>query len=117
MNTWGNKPAPGSAIPETKILRPLTVTKENTRLYYQVIYKKDNARWLPFSQDVAGIRFEWWLVRIDQYGNTMFIKKAGEGNSVKLFMPKGPNYYQLYVEAITGEEVKMVHASLNTPLE
>ncbi|HTE12093.1 MAG TPA: hypothetical protein VK645_14010, partial [Chitinophagaceae bacterium] len=117
MNTWGNKPAPPSAIPEIKILRPLAVTKENTRLYYQVIYKKDNARWLPFSQDMAGIRFEWYLVRIDQYGNTMFIKKAGEGTSVKLFMPKDPNYYQLYVEAITGGEVKMVHASLNTPLE
>jgi len=66
---------------------------------------------------VKGIRFEWYLVRIDQYGNTMFIKKAGEGASLNLPIPLEPQYYQLYVEAILGDDIKVVYSTLNTPLE
>lgn len=116
-NAWGKQPVNQSSLPDIKILRPAKITYENTQLKYQVLYKKSNAQWSLYNDAVNDIRFEWYLVRIDQYDNTMFIKKVGEGASVELSIPMEPQYYKLYVEAIRGEEVKMVNATLNTPLE
>lgn len=116
-NAWGNQPVSRSSLPDIKILRPAKITYENTLLKYQVLYKNGNAQWSIYNDTVKNIRFEWYLVRIDQYENTMFIKKVGEGASVELSIPMEPQYYKLYVEAIRGEEAKMVNATLNTPLE
>lgn len=69
-----------------------------------------------YTDEVPGIRFEWYMVRIDQYGNTMFVKKAGEGTSLELIIPAEPQYYKLSVEAVMDKNVKMVTATLNTPL-
>jgi hypothetical protein len=115
LNIWGNKPTYPSTIPEIKILKPLKITTRNISLKYHILYKKDNAHWQIYNGHVHGLRFEWFLVRTDQYGNTMFIKKAGEGSSLKLSIPKESQYYKLYVEAILGEVVKVVNTALNAP--
>ena len=117
MNTWGRGRNTSTPIPEIKILRPSAITKTANQLTYRLICKKDNARWVPCTGDEKGIRFEWYLMRVDQFGNTMFIKKAGDGPFITLAIPYEPQYYQLYAKAIAGDEVKIVHASLNTPLE
>jgi hypothetical protein len=115
LNIWGNKATYPSPIPDIKILKPTKITTRNTKLKYHVIYKKDTAYWQIYNGHVHGLRFEWYLVRTDQYGNTLFIKKAGEGSSLDLSMPKEPQYYKLYVEAILGEVVKVVNTALNAP--
>jgi len=118
LRTWTNKYLSPSGIPETKILRPAAITREDIKLVYQLIYRKNGAFWTPYDQYEKNISFEWYLVRIDQYGNTMFIKKIGEGKPfIELTMPGDPQFYRLYAEAISGNNVKMVHASLNTPLQ
>lgn len=114
---WGRQPVSESLIPDIKILRPAKITYENTQLKYQVLYKNNNAQWSIYNDSLKNIRFEWYLVRVDQYDNTMFIKKVGEGASVELSTPMQPQYYKLYVEAIKGDEVKMMNTTLNTPLE
>ena len=116
-NAWGKQPVSKSLIPDIKILRPAKITYENTLLKYQVLYKSSNAQWSIYNDTLKNIRFEWYLVRVDQYDNTMFIKKVGEGASVELSTPMQPQYYKLYVEAIKGDEVKMMNTTLNTPLE
>ncbi len=118
VNTWTNQHLPPSGIPDTKILRPAAVTKENLILSYQLIFRQSGLFWTPYDQYEKNIRFEWYLVRVDQYGNTMFIKKIGEGKPyLKLQMPADPQFYQLYAAAILGDNVAIMHASLNTPLE
>jgi len=118
LRSWTNKYLSPASIPETKILRPAAITREKIKLVYQLIYRKDGAYWTPYDQFEKNIQFEWYLVRIDQYGNTMFIKKIGEGKPfIELTMPGDPQFYQLYAEAISGNNVKVVHASLNTPLQ
>ena len=116
MNTWGNGPIKTPPIPVIKILKDSKITQENTRLFYNVIYEKEKGRWTLYKDDGQDIHFEWYLVRIDKFGNTMFIKKAGEGSTIALTIPAGPEYYELYVEAVLGKDVKMVHTSLNTHL-
>lgn len=113
---WGKKTVQLSPVPEIKILKPAKVTTENTNLEYYALYKNNQAQWKLINDDVINLRLEWYLVRVDQYNNTMFIKKIGEGSSVKLAIPMEPQYYRLYLGAVQGEDIKMVNTTLNTPL-
>lgn len=117
QQTWGHQPTESSAIPEIRILRPLLLTSKGSRLDYQLLCKNKSGQWKRFADEKPTVRIEWYLVRTDQFKNTMFIKKAGEGPVLSLIIPEDPQYYQLFAEAVLGNEVKMVKASLNTPLE
>jgi hypothetical protein len=116
-NTWSNTKIPVSSIPDINILKPLKTTKEKETLTYQVMLRDDSTQWRLYSNKYSDIHFEWYLVRVDQYGTTMFIKKAGKGPFIYLPIPTEPQYYELYVEAVKGNSVKMVRSTLNTPLE
>ena len=116
-NTWANRPPVSSKVPDIRILRPAKVTEERSQLMYHLVYKTGNGGWKLYEGEKMNVQFEWFLVRIDQYGNTMYIKKVGEGGALDLKIPVEPQYYHLYAEAVVGDQVKMIHATLNTPLE
>jgi cellulose synthase (UDP-forming) len=116
-NAWSNVNVPVSAIPDIKILKPLKTTREKETLTYNVMVRRDTTQWRLYNEKYGAIKFEWYLVRIDQYGITMFIKKVGDGPSISLPIPKDPQYYELYAEAVIGTDVKMRKSTLNTPLE
>jgi len=117
INTWTDKKLSASLVPDIKVLRPAKTTRENENLMYHIMYRQDTTQWKLYNNQIKDLRFEWYLVRVDQYANTMFIKKAGEGSSISLPVPKGPQYYELLVEAVLGKDVKTVRSTLNTPLE
>ena len=114
-NLWAGKSMDKSFIPEIKILKPARVTFTNDRLTYSILYKTNSAGWRVFNEEEKNIQFEWYLVRLDQYGNTMFIKKVGKGPFLYLDIPSQSQYYKLYLEAVKGDEVNMVSSTLNTP--
>jgi hypothetical protein len=116
-NSWGNLKMPPSTIPDIKILKPAQSTREYFRLRYHVLLNKDSTQWRLYKGEPKELHFEWYLVRTDQYENRMFIKKVGEGPFIDLSIPGEPQFYQLYVEAILGDEVKVVNSTLNTPLK
>ncbi len=116
-NTWSNINMDESPVPDIKILKPLKTTREKQTLTYNVMVRRDTTQWRLYDDKYKHISFEWYLVRVDQYGITMFIKKVGEGPSISLPIPNGPQYYELYVEAVIGNDVKMRKSTLNTPLE
>ena len=116
LKVWGNRPADPSPVPEIRILNPADVTVFNRTLVYQPVYQ-EGSRWQLFNEDEEKIQFEWYLVRLDQYGNTMFIDRVGKGLYLELPIPAQPEYYNLYLEAISGEDIKVVHTTLNTPFE
>lgn len=116
VNIWGSRRVKSSMMPAFKILKPAKLVYANSTLVYHMLYKKDSTLWGLFNDQVAGIQFEWYLVRTDQYGNTMFIKKAGEGSTLNLKIPNDPQYYKLYAEVIIGDKVKMLNTTLNTKL-
>lgn len=115
-NTWGNMHLNPDEIPTIKILRPLQSTLVNAKLTYGILLRPDSTHWDINGSKYNDIRFEWYLVRVDQYGTTMFIKKIAQGPYMQLTIPDEPKYYELYVEAIKGDNVKMTRATLNTPL-
>jgi cellulose synthase (UDP-forming) len=112
---WANTPGSPSPVPEIKILKPAKVAFEGAVLIYQVIVKHQD-QWKLYNNNTPGLTFEWNLVRTDQYGNTMFIKKAGQGPFLKFTIPKEPQYYKLTLEAVMGDQVKVLTTTLNTPL-
>ncbi len=118
-NFWGDQRKIPSPIPEIRILKPALLTVVNDKLLYHIVYKDKNSDiWKLFSDDEKNIKFEWYLVRLDRYGNTMFINQVGNNEPyIELKIPFNPQYYRLYVEAISGEDVKMANTTLNTPLK
>ncbi|HEU5366608.1 MAG TPA: hypothetical protein VFU62_13815, partial [Hanamia sp.] len=117
LNVWGHHTNP-SPVPEIRILKPAQLTFANDKLLYHIVYKDKNSNiWKLFDDDRKNIQFAWYLVRLDQYGNTMFMNRVGNEQYLELKIPPDPQYYRLYVEAISGEDVKMVNTTLNTPLE
>ena len=117
VNTWSNKLINLSPIPEIKILKPAKITNTNSLLTYRILYNNNNTLWKIYNGEVMGLHVEWYLVRTDQYGNTMFVKKLGNGSFVQLIIPLDPQYYQLYAEAVLGDDVKMISSNLNTKLQ
>jgi hypothetical protein len=113
-STWANTPNLNPPIPEIKILKPSKLAYEGNVLIYQVIIKEGDY-WKLYTE-TPGLSFEWHLVRTDQYGNTMFIKKVGVGPSLEFTIPKDPQYYKLTFEALKGDDAKMLTITLNTPL-
>jgi cellulose synthase (UDP-forming) len=117
LNLWGDQQT-SEILPEIRILKPAQLTFANDKLVYHVIYKDKNSNiWSLFNDDEKNIKFEWYLVRVDQYGNTMFMNQVGNQQYVELKIPPNPQYYKLFVEAISGDDVKMVNTTLNTPIE
>jgi len=116
LNTWSNTSSDVSPVRETRILRPAELTVYNQKLVYHAIYKAGNL-WKLYDPGEDRTRFEWYLVRLDQYGNTMFLNQVGKGASLELSIPRKPEYYNLYLETIVGDNVKVVHTTLNTPFE
>jgi hypothetical protein len=117
INTWTNNKVSPSPVPDIKILRPAKTTRVHTSLTYHIMFRQDSTQWKLYNNQFNDLHFEWYLVRIDQYNHTMFIKKAGEGSSITLPIPGEPQYYELYVEAVRGKDVKVARSTLNTPLE
>jgi hypothetical protein len=117
-NLWRGQQLSPSPVPQIRILKPAQLAVANDKLLYHVVYKDKNSdTWKLFNDGQKNIRFEWYLVRQDQYGNTMFMNKVGHNQYFELKIPSHPQYYKLYVEAISGEDVKVANTTLNTPLE
>lgn len=114
---WSGHKVGPSPVPDIKILKPSKTTREKVNLTYNIMYRQDSTQWKLYRDQVEGLQFEWYLVRVDQYANTMFIKKVGEGSTLSLPIPQGPQYYELFVEAVMGKDVKTARSTLNTPLE
>jgi hypothetical protein len=114
---WSGKSLPADLLPDVKILRPLAITLPGTALWYQVIYRKSADRWALFDEKEDRFQFEWYMVKTDQLGNTLFMKKIGKGPYVQVTIPEDPEHYLLFAEMVKDGSVRMVKASLNTPLE
>jgi cellulose synthase/poly-beta-1,6-N-acetylglucosamine synthase-like glycosyltransferase/beta-mannanase len=112
-NYWGSFPQTAK-LPKIKILRPARATNENDRLtYHALIYNNDTWK---LAATADRINFEWHLVKKDNKGNVIFMKKLGSGPSITVSIPGNPDLYGLYLEAVNGNSATGVQSPLNTPL-
>jgi len=109
----GLKPVP--EMPEIRILKPATtLIEKNTVTYY--LLNPVNGEWKLLRNEEAALKFTWWLVREDDFGNTLDMKQLGEGAQINVRVPRNPSNYKLYVYIMDGERVKIIKSTLNTPL-
>lgn len=112
-NYWGI-PLQPAVLPRIKILRPAKATYEGDQLTYHVLIYSNNEWRLSNSSDK--VTFEWHLVKKDDSGNNIFMKTLGTGNYIIVSIPKNPDLYRLYLQAVKGNSVTDVQSPLNTPL-
>lgn len=115
--TWGHATHDSTEMPRVKILRSAEIAIPGEKIIYHLMHHEADSAWHIYTGDEKNTRFEWYLVKLDQYGNTMFIKRAGNQPYIELTIPDKPLYYELYVEVISGKYVTTSHSTLNTPLE
>jgi len=111
---WAGSPAT-DPFPEIKILRPAFATERGARLTYNAIIPSGKG-WRIASHEATDLKFEWYLVHKDVLGTPIHIIYAGAGSQVTFTIPPDPSQYELYLYAVNGMNIKVVHSSLNTPL-
>jgi cellulose synthase (UDP-forming) len=102
-------------IPQIKILLPTQGTYPGSKLTYIALVNK-NDQWTLASKTQNDLWFAWHLVKMDEYGNGIFMKYLGEGNEISFKIPDDPDTYKLYLVAIRGNDVITTQSILNTPL-
>ena len=111
---WGQRRSQEPLSP-VRILRPAALTSADSRLTYQAII--DQQQWkLASTVSIPDIKFEWYLVRTDEWGNPVTMERAGSGPALQLTIPQKPAQYRLYLIAVRGTEVSTAYSQLNIPL-
>ncbi len=109
------QPAAAIKLPPVRILRPAVVAREGERLEYRAVVRYGK-NWKLAEAALAGLTYEWHLVRMDRKGNPVSMQKLGDGPDMGVDIPFNPAAYRLYLTAARGNSVVTTTASLNTPL-
>jgi cellulose synthase/poly-beta-1,6-N-acetylglucosamine synthase-like glycosyltransferase/beta-mannanase len=112
---WGHR-RPQDSMPSVKILRPAALTDADNRLTYHAIIDIGQQWKLAKTASPSDIRFEWYLVRTDEWGNPVTMERAGSGPELELTIPQRPSRYCLYLVSVRGTEVATAYSPLNIPL-
>ncbi|GAA4317284.1 hypothetical protein GCM10023115_42690 [Pontixanthobacter gangjinensis] len=102
-----------------RILKPaIPLLEGNKETFHALIYYNNN--W-SFSKDVDydGIQFEWSLIKTDEYGNDLALKKLGKGPFIRITIPGDYQNYKLLLSVIREDSnyVEQSFTSLHTPLK
>jgi len=116
LRTYWTKNSAAPGLPPVKILRPAALTRHNETLtYHAILYR--NGQWqLAAANPEAGLRFEWYLVRTDQWGNPMAMKHLGAGAQLRLEIPGDPSTCRLYLVAARDNDAATAQVPLNIPV-
>lgn len=111
-----NKSSLQPSLPQIHILRPARTTYPDSELTYHALILHNNEWEFPGPAAADSLRFEWHLVKTDNDGNPIFLKKLGDGTSITIDIPENPHHYGLYLQAVRGNQVTTARTPLNTPL-
>ncbi len=111
---WGNSPDQ-TRLPPIKILRPAKPALPGTTLEYQALIHTDK-QWILADTLGKAMQFEWYLVKNDKSGRSIFMKEIGKGPKIAIDIPENPATYSLYLLGIRSQSVTTHQSSLQTPL-
>ncbi|MGX5820680.1 glycosyltransferase family 2 protein [Chitinophaga lutea] len=111
---WNHTPAP-PPLPKIKILRPSRTTLPGFDLTYSALVSTSTG-WRFADPHKDRLRFEWYLVQTDNYGNPVRMQLVGKRASLELTIPEKPMQYRLYLEATQDGNASTTMSTLNTPL-
>lgn len=82
-----------------KVLRPAIPLFPGSSAQYSA-YLFRNGEWISGKKAIDLYTFEWALIKSDEYGNPLAIKKLGTGNVIDLIIPENYENYRLMLTAI-----------------
>ncbi|MBC6999396.1 glycosyltransferase [Cytophaga sp. FL35] len=114
MSKWSASEPETPSMPDFKVVRPATPLFAGEIADYHLVFKNGNNYQLP-NKDL-GLKVEWQLVKKDQFGNHLAIKKIGEGPVSRLTLPRNPNNYEIMATVTDDNISSFFKCELNTPL-
>ncbi|MBC7912915.1 MAG: cellulose synthase, partial [Pyrinomonadaceae bacterium] len=113
-NRFKNLSSP-DLLPRVKILRPAVTIGANSRNTYHALVEDKN-EWKLAESIQNGLKYDWYLVKTDPFGNGVSMKHVGSGASLLLRTPYQPWEYQLYLNGSRGNNATTTQSILNIPL-
>ncbi|MBW8687742.1 glycosyltransferase family 2 protein [Chitinophaga rhizophila] len=107
-------PLSGPSLPEIKILKPARVTEPGSVLSYRALVQ-EKGQWNLDGYFDPSLQFNWYLYKVDRWGNPIYMQHAGTGATLHLSIPVSPAHYRLYLVAGKDKFVTTTSATLNTP--
>jgi len=103
-------------LPHIKILKPALTTTPGASLPYNALVYSSN-KWNIAAFSKTELKFEWYLVKTDSWGNAIDMKKLGNGPNVYVIIPQNNERYRVYLVAVKGNNETEDYTTLNTPLQ
>ncbi len=104
-----------AVFPKFKILKPSKLIFDNTPYTYRAMFYDDSKGW-TFATDNDGFKFEWSLIKCDDYGNYLAVKDVGFNATLNLTAPEKNENYKLLLTIIKGDKITTSLTSLKTPV-
>jgi len=103
-------------LPHVKILKPALTTTPGASLSYNALIYAYN-KWNIAGYLKNDLKFEWYLIKTDNWGNATDMKKLGDGPSINVIIPQNDDRYRIYLVAAKGNNMTDDYTTLNTPLQ
>ncbi|MEN0055870.1 MAG: hypothetical protein AAGC65_19480, partial [Mucilaginibacter sp.] len=103
-------------LPPVKILKPALTTTPGANLPYHALVYSSN-KWNIATDSNNELKFEWYLVKTDGWGNAIVMKTLGSGPNVYITVPSNNDRYRVYLVAVKGNNETEDYTTLNTPLQ
>lgn len=103
-------------LPYVKILKPALTTTAGQWLPYNAMVYQYN-KWNLAAYMQTDLHFEWYMVKLDEWGDPVSMWHVASGAAVGIQMPPDMAKYRLYLIASKGNKVANDYSTLNTPLD
>lgn len=103
-------------VMDFKIIKPSKLLYAGDKATYHVTTRQDN-QWTFPEAVLYEDRFEWYLIKTDEYGYGQGLKKLGNGVAKTIEIPANPEKYKIMVSYFAHDMVSSAQTTLETPLE
>lgn len=110
---WTNKPVSVEPL-DLRIVSPARPVFAHQKLRYHALIKDEKDQWVMVDYtNHKDLKFSWYLVQTDRYGNYLQIKREYHGPSAKVIIPDDYENYRLYLTVNQGVRSWNVLSKLN----
>lgn len=92
----GLQDQPELNLPEVRVLRPAQIPFPGRVLEFDALLRLDSS-WQYVEVNNQGLRFDWYLIKTDNYGNALAMEKVGTGAQAYIEVPPQPFQYKVYL--------------------
>ncbi len=102
-------------LPEIKIIKPAKLLFSGQRYSYEAMILAEDSNWV-YGETHKDLLFEWSLIKCNESGDFLSIKKLDNSPNLKITIPEDWNHYLLKLQISNKEMCRYTITTLNTPL-